>query len=172
MPPTYTVEDSNIIIKSMVEYVQNYYKVHNKTPTLTNNKHPFTRKHVEKYFGNWSNLINQANLLLNRNKAYNLKCKNCNKDIQKQFKEFIKTKNDFCGHKCSASWNTKGRKVSEETKKKISDKLTVIRYTKCKMCNVEFRYYKRKRLSCSTMCLSQLKKYNNDVKNGRIIPDE
>lgn len=170
--PTVFVEDSNIVINSMIEYVRNYYKVHNKTPTLLNNVHPFSRKHVEKYFGSWSNLINSANLILNRNKIYKLKCKNCKKEITKQHKEFIKTKNDFCSHKCSASWNTKGRKVSEETRKKISDKLTVIRFTKCKICDKEFRYFKRKRLTCSDHCLSQLKKYNNDVKYGRIIPNE
>lgn len=46
-------------------------------------------------------------------------CKNCGKDFQKR----IKSNQIFCGSSCSGSYNTKGRKHSEETKFKISNSL-------------------------------------------------
>lgn len=164
------VTDSDIVINSMIEYIKNYYKVNDKTPTQLED-HPFSRKNVERYFGTWSNLLIRSDIPLNRNKTYELKCKQCKKPITKQYKEYIKTKNDFCSHKCSASFNNKGRKVSNETREKIRSKLIIIRFTKCKICDKEFSYRKRKRATCGEKCLSELKKYNNDVKYGRIIPD-
>lgn len=168
---TYKVTDSNTIIKSISDYIKYYYKIHNKAPLLMG-KHPFSRKDIQKYFGNWTDALIYADIPLNRNKVYKLKCKLCKKPINKQYKEFIKTKNDFCSHQCSASFNNTGRRMSLETREKIKNKLMIIRYTNCKICDKEFSYRKRKRATCGDKCLSDLKKYNNDVKYGRIVPEE
>ena len=167
---TITAEDTDTVMKSMVEYIKNYYAVHNKSPTQLED-HPFSRKNVERYFGIWSNLLIAANIPLNRNKIYYLKCKECKKSITKQYKEYIKTKNDFCSHKCAAKFNNTGRKQSQETREKIRQKLIIIRFTKCIICKIEFKYQKRKRATCGDKCLSELKRLNNDIKYGRIIPE-
>ena len=164
------VTNPEIVMKSMIDYVRHYYSVHQKTP-IQMEDHPFSRKNVIKFFGTWSNLLNEANLVLNRNNIYILKCKECKKKIIKQYKEYIKTKNDFCSHHCSAKFNNRGRAISDETREKIRQKLTLIRYTECEICHIEFRFFKRKRMTCGSRCLSLLKKRNNDIKYGRVIPE-
>ena len=54
--------------------------------------------------------------------------------------------------------------MSEETKEKIRKKLQLIRFTNCKICNIRFQYFKRKNMTCSDKCLSDLKKFNNNKK--------
>ena len=118
------------------------------------------------------NSYNQLSITLdNRNKCIVMECKQCKTTFSKQFKEILKSYNDFCSHSCSASYNNRGRKMSEETKEKIRKKLQIIKYTNCKICKIEFSYRKRKNLTCGDKCLSDLKKLNNKKKRGLIIEE-
>lgn len=155
--------------REIIKYIIEYYNKNKKTPIVQEESHPFTYSRVKKIFGGWNNALIESRVPLNRNEAIYTNCKQCSKPISKQYKEVLKTINDFCSHKCSAVFNNTGRKHSEETKIKIRMKLQKIRTTKCVMCDVEFRYYKRKNLTCGSKCLSELKKKNNLKKNGTII---
>ena len=68
--------------------------------------------------------------------------------------------------------NQIGKIITEECKEKIRKKLQIIRYTKCKMCNIEFRYHKRKKMTCGDKCLSDLKKLNNRKKKEIILDSD
>lgn len=154
--------------KDIIEYLNYYYNIHKKSPIINEN-HPFTYNTIKKIFKTWNNALIEANLPVNRNEILNVKCKLCKKDILKQYKEIKKSINDFCSHKCSAIYNNTGRVMSNETKEKIRKKLQIIRYTKCKICKVEFRYYKKRKMTCNDRCLSLLKTRNNLKKKGKII---
>lgn len=54
--------------------------------------------------------------MLSSNNTYSVFCKNCNIKIGKH--------RNFCSRSCSATFNNKGRKHSEETKEKISKKIS------------------------------------------------
>lgn len=162
----------NITKEYIIDYFKNYFKVHNKSPIIIdylNDSHPFKYYHVRKLFNCWNNALLESGLPLNRSDSTMVECQQCKVLFVKQHKEVIKSYNDFCSHTCSATFNNKGRKMSEETKEKIRKKLQVIRYTNCKICKIEFRYFKRKKLTCGSKCLSDLKKLNNLRK--RIIID-
>lgn len=153
----------------IISYFKEYYKVNHKSPIIIDNNHPFKYTQVKKLFKTWNNALSEAGLPLNRHEIIITECKQCGEIINKQHKEIIKSNNDFCSHSCSAIFNNTGRKMSNETKEKIRKKLQVIRYTNCKICKIEFRYYKRKKMTCSDRCLSELKKKINLKK--RIIID-
>lgn len=163
-------EANNIMKNEIINYVKEYYTIHNKSPKIDED-HPFTQHQIKILFKTWSNVLIKADLPLNRHKVITTQCKNCKNPMNKQFKELKKSFNDFCSHSCSASYNNKGRKMSTETKEKIRKKLIIIRFTKCVMCNVEFSYRKRKRQTCGDKCLSDLKVRNNKIKKGIIILD-
>lgn len=157
---------------NIISYIQNYYKQYLKSPVLNGNtEHPFKFYHIKLYFKTWNNALIESNIPLNRNKRILMECKYCKNIFYKQFKEILKSYNDFCSHSCSASYNNIGRKMSEETKEKIRKKLQIIKYTNCKICKREFSYRKRKNLTCGDKCLSDLKKLNNKKKKGLIIEE-
>lgn len=143
--------------QEIINYITNYFKEHNKSPIL-NDCHPFKYYHINKYFGTWNNALKEAYLPLNRNQSLLVECKFCQNAFIKQIKEIYKSENDFCSHSCSAKYNNKGRKMSEETKEKIRKKLQIIRCTTCEICSVEIYYRKRKKKTCGDKCLSELKK--------------
>lgn len=163
---------NDITIENILEYIKNYYKTNLKSPIMLDNNHPFRYYHIKKLFGTWNNALSQAGVPLNRHEIVLTECKYCNKSFNKQMKELLKSNYDFCSHSCSAKYNNKGRKMSYETKEKIRQKLIRIRYTNCVMCDKEFSFRKRKPMTCGTKCLSDLKKRNNKIKKGWIIPDE
>ena len=59
-------------------------------------------------------------------------CKNCGKAINKTLSD----KKKFCNCSCSAQYNNKKRKHTEETKKKISDKIIALNKNKKKSDNI------------------------------------
>jgi len=105
--------------EDIIEYLNHYYKIHKKSPIINEN-HPFTYNTVKKLFKTWNNALTEANLPVNRNEILYLKCKLCNVDMTKQYKEIKKSINDFCSHKCAATYNNTGRVMSDETKVKLS----------------------------------------------------
>ncbi len=164
------MKGSNYITKEyIIDYFKDYYKQHLKSPTILG-IHPFKYLHVKKLFKSWNNALSEAGIPLNRHEIIITECKQCGDIVNKQHKEIIKSNNDFCSHSCSATYNNKGRKMSNETKEKIRKKLQVIRYTNCKICKIEFRYFKRKKMTCSDRCLSELKRKIN-LKKKIIIED-
>jgi hypothetical protein len=151
--------------ESIIKYLKEYYNENHKSPILTDINHPFTYYQVKSYFKTWNKALSEAGIPLNRNKIIITQCYLCKKPFNKQFKEIIKSNKDFCGHKCSAIFNNSGRKMSDETKEKIRKKLQLIRFTNCKICNVRFQYFKRKKMTCGDKCLSDLKKLNHRKKS-------
>lgn len=144
----------------IIRYLHNYYIKNNRSPIIKET-HPFTFNTIKKLFTTWNNALILSNIPLNRNKQLTLKCKLCKKEFNKDYKEMKKVINSFCSCKCAAIYNNTGRKMSDETKEKIRKKLEIIRFTKCKICKLSFRYYKRKNLTCSSRCLFLLRKRNN-----------
>lgn len=165
------MNNSDFIInkENIINYIKEYYKKNLKSPRIDHNIHPFNYYQIKKIFNSWNNALIEANIPLNRNKNYIIECKVCKTIFNKQFKEIVKSNNDFCSHSCSATYNNTGRKMSEATKEKIRKKLQIIRYTKCVICDKEFSYRKRKNLTCGNKCLGDLKKLNNKKKKGIII---
>ncbi len=110
--------------REMTKLVYNFYKLTGVSPGW---KHlpalPFSKKRVIDLFGSWSNLLSTAGVPLNRYKVSEISCYLCKKKVERQVKEIRKAKRHFCSSACSASYYTKGRKHSEETKKKISETL-------------------------------------------------
>jgi len=157
--------------ENIIKYIQQYYKNMHKSPIMLDKKHPFRYHHIKKYFGTWNNALRESGIPLNRNDIILTECKLCNKEFNKQFKEIVKSNNDFCSHSCSAKYNNKGRKMSSETKEKIRQKLMIIRYTNCVICDKEFSFRKRKPMTCGEKCLSDLKKRNNKIRKGWIIAE-
>jgi len=153
----------------IIEYIKDYYITHNKSPIQTNNEHPFNLYDIKKYFKTWNNALLESGVPLNRNKNTTIKCVNCSIEFNKQYNNLISTYNDFCSHSCSASYNNKKRKMSDETKEKIRQKLIKIRYTYCVICNVEFSFRKRCPQTCGSKCLSALKTKNNLKKKYIIV---
>jgi hypothetical protein len=156
----------------IIDYLVDYYRTHNKVPTILNINHPFSYFHVKKHFDTWNNALTEAGLPLNRYEIIITQCKLCQEPIAKQHKEIIRSNNDFCNHKCAAIYNNTGRKMSEATKEKIRQKLMVIRFTKCKICSIKFEYRKRRRQTCSDKCLSDLKKRINKKKKHLIFDSD
>lgn len=150
------------------KYLYNYYITTNKKPIKYDN-HPFSIYTIKQLFKNWSNALLSSGVPLNKNRKVLTDCKLCNNKFYKEFKEFKKTTNDFCSRSCANKYNNTGRKMSESTKNKIRCKLKQVKFTKCKICKKQFRYYKRKRLSCGDRCLDSLVKYNNLKKKGLIV---
>jgi hypothetical protein len=154
---------------NIIKYVRDYYKKYLKPPVIADKNHPFNYYQIKKIFNTWNELLIESNIPLNRNKNIIMECKLCKNVISKQFKEVMKSNNDFCSHSCAATYNNTGRKISEETKEKIRKKLQIIRFTNCQICDKEFSYRKRKKLTCSEKCLGDLKRLNNKKKKGLII---
>lgn len=78
-------------------------------------------------------------------------CKYCNT----KFIDYNKSKRTFCSSSCAAKFNNKGRVMSDETKKKISNKLKNKFYPKvkniplkkCRFCS-EFKVIKKHKIIC------------------------
>lgn len=111
--------------REITQIVCDFYKLTGETPKLKHVPHlPFSKNRVVKLFGTWNNMLEVSGLEKNRNKPLQLKCKLCKTEFIREFKELKKGyKNAFCSSACNASYNTIGRKHSEETKKKISESL-------------------------------------------------
>lgn len=110
--------------REMTMIVKDFYKITNTSPGLKHIPHlPFSKKRVMDVFGTWNNMLNCAEVPLNRNPIKTLKCKVCKTEFVRQHKEIKKSKYSFCNSACSAKFWTTGRKHSEETKKKISESL-------------------------------------------------
>lgn len=110
--------------REITKLVVNFYRLTGKSPCLKHLPHlPFSKNRVFKLFGTWNNMLEISNLPLNRNKISEIKCSLCKKKVPRQIKEIRKSKRSFCSSECNASYYTKGRKHSEETKKKISESL-------------------------------------------------
>jgi len=79
-------------------------------------------------------------------------------------KEITNSKNEkFCSSSCSASYNNKNRKCSDETKEKISAKIKMLNPKKivgkiCIYCNKNFNTTNRYKKTCSDECLSEFRK--------------
>lgn len=116
---------SKLSAREMTKIVNDFYKLTGESPGLKHIPHlPFSKKHAIDTFGTWNNMLNTANVPLNRNPLIkNLKCKMCKKTFDRQHKEIKKAKFSFCDSACSAKFYTTGRKHSEETKRKISETL-------------------------------------------------
>ncbi len=161
---------SKVTKEDIISYIRNFYKENNRPPKIEE-CHPFSYYAIKQLFKTWNNALRLSNIPVNRHETILTQCKNCEKEFNKQYKEMRKSYNDFCSHSCSAKYNNRGRKMSAETKEKIRQKLIIIRFTKCVMCSKKFSYQKRKRQTCGSKCLSDLKKRNNDIKKGLIIPE-
>lgn len=111
--------------REITQIVCDFHKITGETPKLKHIPHlPFSKNRVVKLFGTWNNMLEVSGLMKNRNKPLNLKCKLCKQEFIREFKELKKGyKNYFCSSACNASYNSTGRKHSEETKKKISESL-------------------------------------------------
>ena len=111
--------------REMTKIVNEFYKLTNQSPGLKHIPHlPFSKKRVMDVFGTWNNMLEKAQVPLNRNPMIkNIKCKMCKKVFDRQHKEIKKSKFSFCDSACSAKYWTTGRKHSEETKRKISESL-------------------------------------------------
>ena len=156
----------------ILKYLKDFYFNNKRSPIILDPTHPFKYYHIKKYFNTWNNALSEAGVPLNKHDIILTQCQNCFIPINKQHKEIKKSENDFCSHKCSAIFNNTGRKMSEITKEKIRQKLQLIRFTNCKVCNIEFRYKKRKKMTCSDKCLSDLKKLNNRKKRELIFDSD
>jgi len=113
-------------------------------------------------------------------------CVNCGKD----------TKNDkFCSHSCSAAFNNKRRKLSKETKAKISiaavsnmshlnfignkstkrrPKYCKLYLCKCKKCGKDFLYKRKDKKCCSDKCYHETVggyRENSVRSNGAYVTD-
>ncbi len=110
--------------RDMTKLVYNFYILTGTPPGWKHLPHlPFSKKRVIDLFGSWTNLLTTAGVPLNRYKMSEITCFLCKKKVAREVKEIRKAKKSFCGSACSASFYTKGRKHSEETKKKISETL-------------------------------------------------
>ena len=142
----------------IIEYMQNYYIEHNKTPKSTDKIHPFSEGTVRKYFGKWTTALIEANIPLRVNPSQLLNCDQCNKEFKKLYNQIKKSTNHFCSRSCAASYTNARREISEETKQKISktakqyniDNPRSVTMKICHGCNKEF--YIRKRKTCSEEC--------------------
>lgn len=107
------------------------------------------------------------------NSYITVKCKNCGKEFQisKGVYNKSETKNFFCSHSCSATYNNSKRIISEAQKKKTSEtfrkKLGIeIPYNEndkiCPKCgNKKDKYAK--------LCSKCLKQYNRDILKNRTL---
>ncbi len=111
--------------REITQVVCDFHKLTGETPKLRHLPHlPFSKNRVVKLFGTWNNMLDISGLTKNRNKPITMKCKLCKKEFTREFKEMKRGyKNTFCGSACNATYNSTGRKHSEETKKKISESL-------------------------------------------------
>lgn len=110
--------------REITKIIVQYYKLTGISPCIKHAVHlPFSKKRAMTLFGTWNNMLEVAGVPLNRNKIKKMKCPVCKVEFERQVKEIRKSKKSFCSSACSAHFNTKGRKHSEETKKKISEAL-------------------------------------------------
>jgi len=110
--------------REITKCVYDMYKLTGKSPRIKDAREmPFTKNQVNKHFGTWNNMLACAGIPLNKSKISQIKCFLCSKVVPRQVKEIRKAKRHFCTSACSASYYTKGRKHSEETKIKISESL-------------------------------------------------
>lgn len=109
----------------IIEDLKGFYKKNKKSPTMADMsvEFEFNKNDIKRIFGKWSLALKASDLPLNRNKAIFAKCTKCDKEFVREYKEVLKSKNLFCSYACNGSYNTKGRKHTEETKAKISESL-------------------------------------------------
>lgn len=102
-----------------------------------------------------------------QNTSIKVHCCNCDKEITITKKVFEKSENKhfFCNHSCSAEYNNKNRKITNETKEKISKSLRDFNFkTKrsniriCKVCGKQYVYRlgESTRICCSKECSKYL----------------
>lgn len=115
---------TNATKEQIISDLKSYYKKNKKSPTSTKlEEFTFNKNDVKRLFGKWSLALKASNLPLNRNKAISSACTLCGKEFVREYKEVLKSKNLFCSYACNGSYNTTGRKHTEETKAKISESL-------------------------------------------------
>lgn len=112
----------------------------------------------------------------NNNKTH---CKHCNNSLP-----YEKRMNYFCSRKCSASFNSKSRIISEEQKLKTSKTLTgrkrtnimthnksLITFLNCKICDSSFYIRGHSkwnyRMTCSTECRTKNMMNKRTYQNGK-----
>lgn len=88
-------------------------------------------------------------------------------------KELTKFQKKFCSSSCSAKYNNKGRKLSEETKQKISETLKKSennndKYQFCLVCGKELKNWQTK--FCSQNCFQKYI-FNKRVENWKQNPE-
>lgn len=93
-------------------------------------------------------------------------CLECGKELKTGQKK-------FCSSSCSAKFNNRGRKHSEETKNKISRTLAKREYLErdnsvCPICGKEIK--NRQRIYCSRECFQE-HRYNEEVKKWKETPE-
>lgn len=99
----------------IIQELQRLSKELNKTPTRDEfvklNTYSISKRKVTQYFSTYSAAIEAAGLEFNidiRNKgSVKTECAHCQQEIIKQNSEIKKSKNVFCSHSCSASFNNK-----------------------------------------------------------------
>jgi len=112
---------NNSTIEEISFHVSEYYKNNKRAPRIKDIRElPFSRDRVKLLFGTWNNMLRYADVPLNRAPPKLLECFKCKKRFMRQVKEIRKSKHQFCGSQCNASYYTTGRKVTQETKDKIS----------------------------------------------------
>lgn len=129
------IKKSNTSKEEIINEVKSFYEKYNKSPRICDVRTlTFSKQQVKLIFGTWNKMLELAELPLNRNKAVNLKCSNCNKDIVRQVKEIKKVNKSFCTYKCNQHFYRSAGlyKHSNETKHKISESLKAHRIFKDK----------------------------------------
>ena len=111
-------------------------------------------------------------------KRYHVHCKNCGKEIEVLQRDFnlSDTKNFFCSHSCSATYNNKKRSpISDEQKAKISNSIKKLNLNKpkriCRVCGREYSLneYGSTRVVCSRECSNELRENRKKYLSPDII---
>jgi len=122
--PSAAYKSEKLSKRQMTKLVYNFYILTGTPPGWKHLPHlPFSKKRVIDLFGGWTELLTISGVPLNRYKMSEITCYLCKKKVAREVKEIRKAKKSFCSSACSASYYTKGRKHTEETKRKISETL-------------------------------------------------
>ena len=126
--------------------------VQNKFKSNLKNALPFSLTQINKEFGGWSYFYE---IVLEQEykkpqQPKEVSCENCKKKFIKRYNQILKSENNFCSRSCSAIFNNHKRgPMSEETKRKITQKMKIKNYNKhvmfldtknCSECGKIFEY--------------------------------